>query len=248
MCRICIIISKNNKITNEKINSMMMFLLNLIEKDDNNPTLNIDGFGIGFYENEQAIVYKNDCSLTCDRNIGNILKLVNSSILCVHTRADCGTVKLVNHDNCHPFNYKDYIFCHNGYFDKYFNSIGRKQIINEIDDNLLLQIHGSTDSEYFFYLILTKIEKNNIINSIIDALKFMLDYNVVSVFYLTNGKTSYIMKYSNDNYEADLYITDINEEYILSSKKYNPNSKSIINNTLIVINNKEITTFEDVIK
>ena len=74
----------------------------------------------------------------------------------------------INENNTHPFTYKDYSFIHNGGI---FPATGLDDLI---DPKFFEFIAGTTDSEKYFYLLLTEIEKHGMvkgISSTIDLIK-----------------------------------------------------------------------------
>lgn len=239
MCRFVVIYSKINKIDNNYIKKYIntLFTSFIVESDDNNPILNVDGFGIGVYKNDKCVTYKNIVPLCCDNNIYNFAELIESQILCIHARADNSEFKNISYYNCHPFVYNNYMFCHNGCFYKFMNANGKKEVINEIDNSLYINIKGTTDSEHFFYIILTYIKNGKLLtDSIIDALNFMKkDNNIcIATFFITDGKKKIIVKYSNDEYHADIYMIEDDDLIIFSSKKIKNKQNVLINNKQLI--------------
>lgn len=99
----------------------------------------LDGWGIGHYQDGQAIVFKSGNSVVeeKDKFFKKIKEIAKSKILIVHFRKSAwkntSSVK-----NSHPFKYKNYLFAHNGTIYDY---------------KKLLKINA-LDSETFFRFIL----------------------------------------------------------------------------------------------
>ena len=71
-------------------------------------------------------------------------------------------VPVIHEFNCHPFNYKEYLFVHNGQISNFSENMIKLR--NILDISYLKLIKGNTDSELIFYLIIQKIYTNKIIN------------------------------------------------------------------------------------
>jgi len=247
MCRFLLILSKSDISTKEmkeyfwfKDHSIFKqcYKMPLTPKSENcrDHHLNLDGFGFGFFFNNDPKIYTNTNLSWNDHNLMQLLELIKTKLLLVHIRSisplikdiivDKGAVQPPVHIyNCHPFEFDKYLFCHNGYIESFFDGINRKKIINNIDDNLIVRIKGSTDSEYFFYLILSFIKKSNsIIKGIKKTICFLnlLSKNkVLSLnFILTTPDKSYILRYYNhieENPPSIYYFTD-NDNFFISSE------------------------------
>lgn len=75
----------------------------------------------------------------------------------------------VSENNAHPFTYRDFSFIHNG-------AIFPPDAINhEIDDRYLYLKKGDTDSESYFYLLLTEIDINGITKGVQRAISVIKD-------------------------------------------------------------------------
>ncbi len=270
MCRFSIILSKNENLSLKDIEDNLWFGSNSIFKqcykdvyapnDDNNirnHKINLDGYGIGFYNHGIPKTYKNIYPSWNDSNLRNMVSIINTNLVMAHIRA---TNKCISFDdektftsqinypvhvyNCHPFTYKQWMFCHNGYIPEFDNGKSRKKIINRISDDLIVSITGNTDSEYIFYLIITFINEGfGVSNSIRETIKFINNLNADSTFsmniLLTNGSNIYATRYINhyDNHKPpSLYICNNNDHITISSEPLNkecPNSQIVDVNKLI---------------
>jgi predicted glutamine amidotransferase len=275
MCRFSIILSKNGNLTLKDIEYNLWVSSNSIFKqcykdiyapndDDNirNHKINLDGYGIGFYNDGVPKTYKNINPSWSDTNLLNMLPFVNTNLIMVHIRAinECrnyvsGDNHVDNHYNdtikqnylapvhmynCHPFTYDKYMFSHNGHLKEFNNGKSRKKLINRISDKFIVNIIGNTDSEYIFYLILTFVfEGFNVVDSIKEAIKFINSLNPDSVFTMnvlfTDGLNIITTRYINntDHKPPSLYMSNCGEYITISSE---PLSKECPSWELVDIN------------
>ena len=99
----------------------------------------------------------------------------------LHLRWATGSLA-VNEGNTHPFAYRDYSFMHNGALTP------PDAIDSFIDPKFAPSKRGETDSESYFYLIVTEIEKYGIENGILSAIKIIqsnADYSSINCMFLT---------------------------------------------------------------
>jgi len=113
---------------------------------------NPDGWGIGWYKNGKALIYKEPLQIGVNGSkFEDRRKDVYSSIMVSHVRkATCGTRSI---ENSHPFQYLNWIFAHNGQVD-------RDVLLESLDDRFIDSVQGETDSEVYFYWVLQCIEEN----------------------------------------------------------------------------------------
>jgi glutamine amidotransferase len=80
-----------------------------------------------------------------------------SNCIVAHVRAASkGTG--ISHQNCHPFKAGRLLFCHNGRVESFLRV--RRRFLKQVDDEAFDQIHGTTDSECVFALILTYLARD----------------------------------------------------------------------------------------
>ena len=120
--------------------------------------LNGDGFGVGWYapdvEPTPAVV----TSITpawSNRNLHNLADKVRCTILFAHVRAASVGMR-VSDLNCHPFQYQQYLWMHNGRIPD-FGKIKRR-LRESLPDELYNMIQGTTDSEHAFALFLHQLQ------------------------------------------------------------------------------------------
>jgi glutamine amidotransferase len=113
----------------------------------NNP----DGWGIGWYVNGKASVFKQGLSALADKSeLAAYSKNVISKIIIAHVRK--ATQGNASTENTHPFRYKNWIFAHNG-------SVDKNRLSSLLSDRFKKLVRGETDSEVYFYWIMQNIEK-----------------------------------------------------------------------------------------
>ena len=265
MCRFFIIIS--NYITPKLLKNLLLFdeyslfkqcyRSGCYELREMTYKVNMDGFGIGWFNKNDPLAYRNITQPWNDLNLLQIINTIKTTHFIGHIRAmppiryDCEQIKEnrgvnpVHQYNCHPFIYHEWMFCHNGNINGFNNGVIRRNIINNISDTYLAKILGTTDSEYLFFLILSYHEKHNIIKSILQTIKFIAsvhgEHNLN--FVLTNKKDTIIARYNNtDKVPPSLYMKQTNHSFMCASEPLNNYDKweLIKKNTLVHIKNNKI--------
>lgn len=127
--------------------------------------LNGDGFGLGWYDHELDSKPGLFTSLTPawgNRNLYRLAEKLKSNCIFAHIRAATPGM-LVNEVNCHPFQYKNLLWMHNG-FIRDFTKIKRK-LRSSLKDPYYHMIEGTTDSEHAFALFLNFLPSVETTNS-----------------------------------------------------------------------------------
>jgi predicted glutamine amidotransferase len=117
-------------------------------------TTNGDGFGVGWYDTDNAqtpAVFRSIEPAWNDRNLREVAGHVLSPLFLAHIRASTGTA--VQQTNCHPFRHDRWLWVHNGLV-RDFHRVKRELALT-VDESLYPYMEGSTDSEMLFYLALT---------------------------------------------------------------------------------------------
>lgn len=163
-------------------------------------TDNPDGWGIGWYENNSPRVFKQGISAKDKKSqLPALSKQVKSKIIIAHVRK--GTGAPPSEINSHPFQYKNWIFAHNG-------SVDRDYLLSLLRDEYRKELKGETDSEVYFYWILQCVEESK---DIIEGIKKSIDkidkvasksYSGLN-FLLSDRKCLYAFRYSS--YLKDYY-------------------------------------------
>ena len=101
----------------------------------------------------------------------------------------------VKEGNTHPFTYEKYSFIHNG------GIVPAESLDPFVDPSLLALSRGETDSEKYFYLIITEIKKHGEIKGIQSALKIIttqLKFSSLNAMILTPTTFYIISEYNQE--------------------------------------------------
>ncbi len=158
---------------------------------------NADGWGIGWYQNDMAQVFKEGIPAHDPTSqLNRLSKEVKSQIIIAHVR------KLSHgppsEENSHPFRFHNWLFAHNGIID-------RDHLFSLLDPKYQKQLKGETDSEVYFYWLLQNIEIHNddVIQGVKDAIKEVIYKNYTGLnFLLSDGTTLYAFRYSQSPQDA----------------------------------------------
>lgn len=134
---------------------------------------------------------------------------MRSGLFFGHVRASTGTS--VARVNCHPFTHRRWLFMHNG-------SIGgferiRRALMMAIDPALFSCLHGTTDSEVLFYLMLTfgldddpQAAFASTIGLVLNELAAVgIEDHVAVTAAVTDGASIHALRFANDDRPATLY-------------------------------------------
>ena len=123
--------------------------------------LNGDGFGVVWYVPELSPWpgrFRGVSPAWNNANLHEIARVVSSGCVLAHVRA--ATQQLaVSELNCHPFVVDRWSFMHNGDIGG-FGRI-RRPLLATLSDARFEAIHGSTDSEHFFALLLDELDQED---------------------------------------------------------------------------------------
>lgn len=113
---------------------------------------NGDGFGMGWYgDRAEPGLFKVSDPAWSNENINELCAHLRSRLFMAHIRA--ASTGAIQRSNCHPFKYRNWMFQHNGYIDR-FEAI-RRDLQLAIASEYYPLLRGTTDSETFFLLMLT---------------------------------------------------------------------------------------------
>ena len=149
-------------------------------------------------------------------------------------------------NNTHPFMYGDYSFIHNG------SIFPPDAIASFIDPKFLPLIVGDTDSERYFYLVMTEVEKLGLVDGIKSALKIIKDHGETTSlncmvmnrdFFITVSEHDSAKKpdWAPDDYYEIKYLPTPEGVLFASSGWNQPGWKSLENHHCAVVNR---STFE----
>jgi ergothioneine biosynthesis protein EgtC len=121
--------------------------------------LNADGFGIGWYHAQRdtdPFTYKNTLPIWSDINLPHLSRYIESGCVIANVRSATPGLA-VDLSNCHPFQYGRLLFTHNGFIQNFRQTLYR-EIRDRINDTAYQTIHGSTDSEHIFALLIHELQ------------------------------------------------------------------------------------------
>ena len=246
-------------------NSLMNQSHNALESE---MTVNGDGFGIGWYNHQirkEPALFRSIRPAWNDENLKYNASMIKTHCLLAHVRA--ATHGGVSIENCHPYQYKEFLMMQNGGI-KNFLKIKRK-LINRLDEDIFQWVYGDSDTQYTLALFLTivKEHKKNDIPLRLDELISCLSqtfgeieemkkaanlscpslYNLV----LTNGKAMIATRYSTqpEVETRSLHITSRVTSYIdkkgfLKFRKSKTKDRSVLISSEIL--SKENTYWKEV--
>lgn len=115
-------------------------------------SVNGDGFGVCWYGDDKTPgQYRDIMPAWSDPNLANVCRMVSSDLFLAHIRAS--THGETARANCHPFVFGQWSYMHNGQIPHIQRL--RRELENELSDELYHSRSGTTDSELFFLLLLS---------------------------------------------------------------------------------------------
>ena len=125
--------------------------------------LNLAGFGLRAWDPEshdpeRAYSYYSQQLPVFDRNLKNLAEKIRARCLLAHVRGVAYNTRVeISAQNCHPFHFRDVplVLAHNGDLARFAEM--KPFLSKEITPALLAQIHGTTDSEWVYALIVSQL-------------------------------------------------------------------------------------------
>ena len=190
------------------------------------------GWGIAYLKNNRWKIKKSQKAVFNDPKV-NQLREIKTNLVILHARKV--TIGKISRRNTHPFQKKDFVFCHNG------------TVRDKISHSPKFKVKGDTDSEHLFYSILTENEKEkNLVKAIRKNLNRYKNY-AGSNFILANKEKSFV--FIKENKKPLYYQMKMGKKknvVIISSEKLPPLKdmkwKRLEQEDLIVIDNKTLKT------
>lgn len=121
--------------------------------------LNADGFGVGWYHPQretEPFIYKNVTPIWNDTNLPSLSRYAESGCVLANVRSATSGLS-VEPSNCQPFQQGSILGMHNGFIDSFRHTLHRP-IRDRLSDTAYQLIHGSTDSEHIFALIIDELQ------------------------------------------------------------------------------------------
>jgi glutamine amidotransferase len=125
--------------------------------------LNLAGFGLRAWDPSshdpgRAFSYYSQQLPVFDRNLKNLAEKIRAGCLLAHVRGVAYHTRVeISLQNCHPFHFKDVplVMAHNGDLARFADM--KPLLASSIKENFLAQIHGTTDSEWVYALIVSHL-------------------------------------------------------------------------------------------
>ena len=232
MCRFVAYLGKPilaDEILLKPINSLFKQSYHALETE---MTVNGDGFGVGWYNpsvRKEPALFRSIRPAWNDENLKYNASMIKTRCFLAHIRA--ATQGSVSIENCHPFQFKEYLMMQNGGIQD-FSKI-KRSLINRLDEESFQWIQGQTDTQYIFALFMTIVKEKAANQSIeledlatcfsetfaeIEELKNVHHLESPSLYnmVLTNGKAMIATKYSTqpEIENRSLYIASDAECFI----------------------------------
>ncbi len=201
---------------------------------------NGDGFGIGWYGNRDVPgVFKDIRPAWNDSNLHALARQIKSHLFFAHIRAATGTA--IQRTNCHPFQYRNWLFVHNGTvreFDKL-----RRDLLLAVSPELFTEISGTTDSEILFFLALTFGMADDAKGGVARMAGFVEEvgrqYGVEHPLQMTlgvsDGEYLYAFRYSSEGSTRTLYYTesiDAIRDIAPQADRFSPDMRAVVSEPL----------------
>lgn len=129
--------------------------------------LNLAGFGLRAWDPasadpERAFSYYSQSLPVFDRNLQNLAQKIRPSCLLAHVRGVAYSTRVeISLQNVHPFHFKDVplVLAHNGDLADFARM--KPLLLAHIRPEFLAQIHGTTDSEWIYALLVSQLAKQH---------------------------------------------------------------------------------------
>lgn len=156
--------------------------------------LNADGFGLGWFDQEvssKPYLYKNVLPIWSDINLPHLSRYIRSGCFLGYVRSATPPLA-VDLTNCQPFTEKGLLFVHNGFINNFRSTLYRP-LRNLLSDTSYQFIHGTTDSEHIFALILDNLRRSPAV-TLGEALeRTLLDLTVLAKEYNTHFSANILL-------------------------------------------------------
>ncbi len=121
--------------------------------------LNGDGVGMGWYHPERQetpYIYRNTLPAWNDINLPHLCRYIEAGQVLAHVRSATPGLAVDLH-NCQPFAAGRLSFIHNGFIENFRHTLYRS-IRDSLPDHIYQTIHGLTDSEHIFAMVVHSLE------------------------------------------------------------------------------------------
>ena len=205
-----------------------------------------DGWGIATCNsNEHPALLVEPTTATMSKTFELATHRLSSTGALLHLRLATANLA-VNEGNTHPFTFGDFSFIHNGALKP------PDPIISFIDPKFLVLRRGETDSESFFYLIITEIEKYGVdggIKSAVEIIRQNTNYSSINSMLLTPSEFYILSEHNDDQIPQgevpgyyDLFYRADPTEVLVASNGWNQDGwKELSNHKLMRVDRKTLS-------
>ncbi|MEM8613406.1 MAG: ergothioneine biosynthesis protein EgtC [Cyanobacteria bacterium P01_H01_bin.105] len=191
--------------------------------------LNADGFGLGWHHLDdltiEPFVYRNVLPIWNDANLPHLCRFIRARSFVSNIRSATPGLPL-DFSNCQPFRHGQLLFVHNGYIDKFRQTLYRP-MRDLIGDAAYQNIYGLTDSEHIFALITHLLELDPHLKllgaleqaiEIIQSLANQYGVRVSGVIVLSDGQKLVAGRFDNQAKAPSFYLLRQSDGIILASE------------------------------
>ncbi len=142
-------------------------LINQTLDPESHPLLQLAGWGFGLWSQQllnpdDPLLYHRPIPAFYDDNAKTVIPGLQAHTLLAHVRAAAYNSKtLLADENCHPFSFHDtpWIMAQNGALPHW--KLLQRELLPHCKDNYLKQMHGTTDTEFLYVLLLSLLKSND---------------------------------------------------------------------------------------
>ena len=142
-------------------------LINQTLDPERHPLLQLAGWGFGAWSEhllkpEEPLLYHRPMAAFYDDNADSMIPSLQASTVLAHVRAAAYNSKTVLADeNCHPFSFREtpWIVAQNGDLPNW--QLLQRELLQYCKDTYLEQMHGTTDTEFLYVLLLSLLESDS---------------------------------------------------------------------------------------
>ena len=173
-------------------------------------TTNGDGFGIGWYDSKpEPGRFREILPAWNDENLRSISGQIKSGLIFAHVRASTGSATA--RANCHPFQFGKWLFMHNGKIGG-FEAV-RRDLSMLIAPEFYPCLQGSTDSEVFFYILLSMGLEDDAeeafrraVGVVLDTMRrSRVDDTLTMTAAVSDGSVIHALRFASDGQAPSLY-------------------------------------------
>ncbi len=187
--------------------------------------VNGDGFGVAWYRSGDPTpgTFRDVQPAWSDQNFQSLCRMVQAPLFIAHVRAS--TSATTSRENCHPFTFGNWSFCHNGQVP-HIDRI-RRRLEAALPDDLYHARCGTTDSELIFLTLL----KNGLDQDVDRAWRLTVaDFQpetgekpVRMTCVFSDGKTLFGTRHASDKRCPTLYSTNDEQGHTFASEPLSGN-------------------------